>query len=108
MRKSFKPIAAPLSAALLAVSLIPAASADVNPFSANLLSSGHEPVNRGSDAEGSGGEGQCGEGQCGEGQCGEGQCGELSGSEGSCGEGQCGELSGSEGSCGEGQCGEDK
>ena len=98
MRKSFKPIAAPLSAALLAVSLIPAASADVNPFSANLLSSGHEPVNRGSDAEGSGGEGQCGEGQC----------GELSGSEGSCGEGQCGELSGSEGSCGEGQCGEDK
>jgi len=94
-----KPLAAALGAAFLASSIVPMASAAVNPFSAQQLSGGYDLPNFDKHEEGScgkkGEEGSCGE----KGE--EGSCGEK-GQEGSCGEeGEKGE----EGKCGEGKCG---
>ena len=98
-----KPLTAALGAAFLATAIAPAASADVNPFSATPLSTGYDIVN----ADGH-------EGKCGEGKCGESKGGEEKGKEGKCGEGKCGgdakdssEAKGAhaEGKCGEGKCG---
>ena len=84
-----KPVTAALGAAFLASAIAPAASADVNPFSATPLNAGYDIVNTGAH------EGKCGEGKCGEGKCGEGKCGGDAdkGAEGKCGEGKCGEKS---------------
>lgn len=97
-----------LGAAFLATSITPLASADVNPFSAQPLSSGYDLANFAKDTEGKCGEGKCGgdkadsEGKCGEGKCGGGK----SDAEGKCGEGKCGgDKADSEGKCGEGKCG---
>ena len=60
-----KPLAAALSAAFLATSIAPLASAEVNPFAANTLSSGYDLVNYAHHEEGKGAEGKCGEGKCG-------------------------------------------
>ena len=112
-----KPVTAALGAAFLASAIAPAASADVNPFSATPLNAGYDIVNAGGHGA-KDGEGKCGEGKCGEGKCGEGKCGgESKGEEGKCGEGKCGEDKcgegkcggdhdkGAEGTCGEGKCG---
>jgi uncharacterized low-complexity protein len=109
-----KPLAAALSAAFLATSIAPLASAEVNPFAANTLSSGYDLVNYAHHEEGKGGEGKCGGDKADK----EGKCGEAkAGKEGKCGEGKCGgdkaakEAGGKaakEGKCGEGKCGGDK
>ena len=112
-----KPLAAALGAAFLASSIVPMASAAVNPFSAQQLSGGYDLPNFDKHEEGKCGEGKCGdkkgkkgeEGSCGE-KGAEGSCGEK-GKEGSCGEkgkeGSCGEdgKKAKEGKCGEGKCG---
>jgi uncharacterized low-complexity protein len=119
-----KPLAAALGAAFLATAISPLASAEVNPFSAQMLSGGYDLANYDKHKEGSCGEkgdaeGSCGEGKTkAEGKCGEGKCGEGKGkAEGKCGEGKCGEgkaKAEGEGSCGgdkakgEGSCGGDK
>ena len=109
-KSTTKPLVAALGAAFLATSVVPMASADVNPFAATQLSSGYDLANYGK-GEGKCGEGKCGgkkgkEGKCGEGKCGEGKCGEgKKGKEGKCGEGKCGGKKGKEGKCGEGKCG---
>lgn len=93
MAKSNKPLAAALGAAFLASSIVPLASAEVNPFSAQQLSGGYDLASFDKDA----GEGKCGEGKCGE---------EKADGEGKCGEGKCGgEKAEGEGKCGEGKCG---
>ena len=118
-----KPLAAALSAAFLATSIAPLASAEVNPFAANSLSSGYDLANYAHHEEGKGAEGKCGEGKCGgdkkaekEGKCGEGKCGgdKKAAKEGKCGEGKCSDDPGSddnskgdEGKCGEGKCSSD-
>ena len=109
-----KPLAAALGAAFLASSIVPMASAAVNPFSAQQLSGGYDLPNFDKHEEGKCGEGKCGDKKGEEGSCGEkgeeGSCGEK-GEEGSCGEkgeeGSCGEdgEKGKEGKCGEGKCG---
>lgn len=109
-----KPLAAALSAAFLATSIAPLASAEVNPFAANTLSSGYDLVNYAHHEEGEakGGEGKCGgdkadkEGKCGGDKAGkEGKCGgDKAGKEGKCG----GDKATKEGKCGEGKCGGDK
>ena len=77
MAKSKKPLAAALGAAFLASSIVPLASAEVNPFSAQQLSGVYDLASFDNHA----GEGKCGEGKCGEdkadgeGKCGEGKCG---------------------------------
>ena len=108
--KTRKPLTAVLGAAFLASAVSPIASADVNPFAANPLSSGYDLANFHDHTEG-----KCGEGKCGgekgekEGKCGEGKCGEGKDKEGKCGEGKCGEgKAEKEGKCGEGKCGGDK
>ncbi len=92
-----KPLAAALGAAFLASSIAPLASAAVNPFSAQQLSSGYDLPNFDKHEEG-----KCGEGKCGDDKGGEGSCGDKGG-EGSCGdkggEGSCGDKGG-EGKCG--------
>lgn len=110
-----KPLAAALGAAFLASAIAPVASAEVNPFTANTLSSGYDLANYAHHGE----EGKCGEGKCGgdkkaekEGKCGEGKCGgdKKAEKEGKCGEGKCGgdKKADKEGKCGEGKCGGDK
>lgn len=109
-----KPLAAALGAAFLASSIVPMASAAVNPFSAQQLSGGYDLPNFDKHEEGKCGEGKCGDKKGEEGSCGEkgeeGSCGEK-GEEGSCGEkgeeGSCGEdgKKAKEGKCGEGKCG---
>ena len=100
-----KPLAAALGAAFLASSIVPMASAAVNPFSAQQLSGGYDLPNFDKHKEGGCGE-KGEEGSCGE-KGEEGSCGEK-GEEGSCGEkaeeGSAGEK-GEEGKCGEGKCG---
>jgi len=87
-----KPLAAALGAAFMASSVVPLASAESNPFSAQQLSGGYDLPNYGAHKEGGCGEGKCGgdkgddEGKCGEGKCGE----EKADGEGKCGEGKCG------------------
>ena len=124
-----KPLATALGAAFLASAVVPIASAEVNPFSAQQLQGGYDLPNFAGHKEGGCGEGKCGEGKCGEGEGhgsekadGEGSCGgEKAEGEGSCGgekaegEGSCGgEKAEGEGSCGgekaegEGKCGEGK
>jgi uncharacterized low-complexity protein len=108
-----KALASSFGAAFLASSIVPAALAGANPFSAVSMDRGYEVVSHGArspdkdkDDEGSCGEGSCGEGKAdkGEGSCGEGSCGEgkAKKGEGSCGEGKAKK---GEGSCGEGKCG---
>jgi len=116
-----KPLAAALGAAFLASSVVPLASAAVNPFSAQQLSGGYDLPNFDKHQEGTCGDKKGAEGSCGEkgaeGSCGEktkeGSCGEKA-KEGSCGEGgekakegSCGEGAekAKEGKCGEGKCG---
>lgn len=112
-----KPLAAALGAAFLATAIAPLASAEVNPFTANPLSSGYDLANYAHHGE----EGKCGgdkkadkEGKCGEGKCGadkkadkEGKCG---GDKKADKEGKCGgdKKADKEGKCGEGKCGGDK
>ena len=93
-----KPLAVALGAAFLATSVVPLASAEVNPFSAQQLSGGYDMPNYDAHKEGGCGEGKCGgadgekaegEGKCGEGKCG-GADGEKAEGEGKCGEGKCG------------------
>ena len=90
------PLAAALGAAFLATSVVPLASAEVNPFSAQQLSGGYDLVSYDKHGEGKCGEGKCGEGKAkakAEGKCGEGKCGEgkaKAKAEGKCGEGKCG------------------
>ncbi|MDC0361435.1 hypothetical protein OAN12_00140 [Halioglobus sp.] len=99
MAKSKKPLAAALGAAFLASSIVPLASAEVNPFSAQQLSGGYDLASFGKHA----GEGKCGEGKCGEEKA---EGGEKAEGEGKCGEGKCGEdKADGEGKCGEGKCG---
>jgi uncharacterized low-complexity protein len=124
-----KPLATALSAAFLATSIAPLASAATNPFSAQQLSGGYDLASYDKSAEGNcggkkaGGEGSCGDKAKGEGSCGdkakgEGKCGDKAKGEGKCGdkakakvddvkakakEAKCGE-----GKCGEGKCGGDK
>ncbi|WOJ95510.1 hypothetical protein R0137_09600 [Congregibacter brevis] len=114
MANSKTPLAAALGAAFLASAIAPMASADVNPFGAQQLSSGYDLASFAQQPEGKCGEGKCGaEKSEGEGKCGEGKCGgEKSESEGSCGgdkaegEGSCGgDKAEGEGKCGEGKCG---
>jgi uncharacterized low-complexity protein len=122
-----KPLAAALGAAFLATAIAPTASAEVNPFTANSLTSGYDLANYAHHGE----EGKCGgdkkaaqEGKCGEGKCGEnkaakeGKCGgdKKAAKEGKCGEGKCGDnKAAKEGNCGankkagmEGKCGGNK
>ncbi len=103
--KTIRPIAAAIGASFLAISVIPTASADANPFSITELSSGYELAS----ADKSGAEGKCGEGKCGgspakhkgskvegEGKCGgsnAGSAGKSEKAEGKCGEGKCGGTS---------------
>ena len=95
-----KPLAAALGAAFLASSVAPLASAAVNPFSAQQLSSGYDLPNFDKHKEGGCGDDKGGEGSCGE-KGGEGSCGDKGG------EGSCGDKGdkGGEGKCGEGKCG---
>jgi uncharacterized low-complexity protein len=110
MAQSKKPLIVALSAAFLASSVVPMATAEVNPFSAQSLNGGYDLANYDKHKEG-----KCGEGKCGE-KTAEGKCGEKD-AEGKCGEkdaeGACGEKD-AEGSCGgakaaekdgEGKCG---
>ncbi len=107
-RKTLKPIAATIGAAVVASTLtMGMANAADNPFAATELTSGYQLA---------GAEGNCGEGKCGEGKCGdkakEASCGADKAEEGKCGEGKCGDKA-KEGSCGgdkteEGKCGEGK
>lgn len=107
MAKSIKTPLAAIGAAFLATSVVPTASAEVNPFATTQLNAGYDLANYGDH------EGKCGEGKCGgkkadkEGKCGEGKCGEKKAAkEGKCGEGKCGEKKAAkEGKCGEGKCG---
>ncbi|MDZ7784802.1 MAG: hypothetical protein U5K56_18270 [Halioglobus sp.] len=83
-----KPLAAALGAAFMASSVVPLASAETNPFSAQQLSGGYDLPNYGAHKEGGCGEGKCGGDKAdGEGKCGE----EKADGEGKCGEGKCGE-----------------
>jgi len=107
--KKINPIAAAIGAALLTASVVPIASADVNPFAASELKGGYQLA----DAHKQG-EGKCGEGKCGghkaekEGKCGEGKCGgDKAAKDGSSGvdkavkEGSCGgDKAAKEGKCG--------
>ncbi|MFT4520662.1 MAG: putative low-complexity protein [Halioglobus sp.] len=114
------PLAAALGAAFLATAISPLASAEVNPFSAQQLTSGYDLTSYDKHAEGGCGEDKAeGEGKCGEGKCGEGKAEGKAEGEGKCGEGKCGEgKAEGEGSCGgdkaegkaegEGKCGEGK
>jgi uncharacterized low-complexity protein len=112
MSKSTKThLAAALSAAFLATSVAPIASADVNPFSATQLNSGYDLANYGAHEGSCGGdkadkEGQCG-GHSGEGKAHkEGSCGgDKAAKEGSCGGDKAEAKAGKEGKCGEGKCG---
>ena len=100
-----KPLAVALGAAFLASAVVPMASAEVNPFSAQQLSGGYDLPNYGGHKEGGCGEGKCGgadgEKADGEGKCGEGKCGEGKKAHG---EGKCGGAEG-EKADGEGKCG---
>ena len=93
MKKSMKPVAVSLGAAVLlgmsAASM--AAPAEANPFVSQQLNGGYQVL----------AEGKCGEGKCG---------GSKASSEGKCGEGKCGgsAKSSGEGKCGEGKCGGSK
>jgi uncharacterized low-complexity protein len=99
MTISRKPLAVALGAAFLASSIAPLATAEVNPFSAQMLNGGYDLANYDKHEEGKCGEGKCGEGKAeGEGKCGEGKCGENKAAgeakakgEGKCGEGKCGD-----------------
>ncbi len=86
--KTIRPIVAAIGAAIggsfLAMSVIPIASADANPFSITELSSGYELAS----ADKSGAEGKCGEGKCGGSKA--ESAGKTEGAEGKCGEGKCG------------------
>tara|TARA_B110000444_G_scaffold254604_1_gene287411 strand:- start:2684 stop:2965 length:282 start_codon:yes stop_codon:yes gene_type:complete len=62
-----RPLAAALGAAFLATSVVPLASAEANPFSAEQLSGGYDLVSYAGHGGGKHGEGKCGEGTCGEG-----------------------------------------
>ena len=88
MAQSKKPLIVALSAAFLASSVVPLASAEVNPFSATSLNGGYDLANYDKHKEGKCGEGKCGE-KDGEGKCGGDKEGEKDG-EGKCGEGKCG------------------
>lgn len=70
-----------LGTAMLTATVVPDASATVNPFQAAQLVNGYGLVNFDKQAPE--------EGKCGEGKCGEGSCGEKK-PEGKCGEGKCG------------------
>lgn len=103
MAKSVKTPLAALGAAFLATSVIPMASAEVNPFAATQLNSGYDLANFDHH------EGKCGEGKCGEKRAQhEGTCGGAKNAEGKCGEksaeGKCGEKKADK----EGKCGEKK
>ena len=118
--KTIRPIAAAIGASFLAMSVIPMASADANPFAITELSSGYELAS----ADKSGAEGKCGEGKCGGSNAGsagksqkaEGKCGGSTAEherskaegEGKCGGSNAGSAAKSEkveGKCGEGKCG---
>lgn len=107
-RKSLKPIAASIGAAVVASTMaLSTANAAESPFVATELSGGYMLA---------GAEGKCGEGKCGGDKAKEGSCGGKAMKEGSCGgkakEGSCGGDKAKEGSCGgkakEGSCGGDK
>ncbi|PLW82770.1 hypothetical protein CWI75_09370 [Kineobactrum sediminis] len=97
MAQSKKPLIVALSAAFLASSVVPMATAEVNPFSAHSLNGGYDLANYDKHKEG-----KCGEGKCGEKDA-EGKCGEKD-AEGKCGGEKTAEKD-SEGKCGEGKCG---
>ncbi len=103
MANTKNPLAAALGAAMLASAISPLASAEANPFSAQMLSGGYDLASYDRHGEGKcGGEKAEGEGKCGEGKCG----GEKAEGEGKCGEGKCGgDKAEGEGKCGEGKCG---
>ena len=93
-------LASSFGAAFLASSIVPAALAGANPFSAVSMDRGYEVVSHGARSPDKGDEGSCGEGKAdkGEGACGEGKADK--------GEGKCGGSGkSSEGACGEGKCG---
>ena len=124
MTLSKTPLAAALGAAFLATAISPLATAEANPFSAQMLSGGYDLASYDKHEEGTcgkkaDGEGSCGEGKgkaegkCGEGRCGDGAAKGKAEGEGKCGEGKCGDSkkAHTEGSCGgdkadaEGKCG---
>jgi uncharacterized low-complexity protein len=101
-KKTLKPLALAVGAALATSLAAGVANADTSPFSASSLSSGYMSIDIG--------EGKCGEGKCGGDKGEEGACGGDKGEEGACGgdkgeEGACGGDKGEEGKCGEGKCG---
>ena len=76
MANNKNPITAALGAAFLATAMSPLASAEANPFSAQMLSGGYDLASYGKHGEGKCGEGKCGDTKAeGEGKCGEGKCG---------------------------------
>ena len=105
--KTIRPLAAAIGASFLAMSVVPTASAEVNPFEITQLSAGYELAS----ADKSAMEGKCGEGKCGGSKTGSGD--KSQSAEGKCGEGKCGgskaesgsKSQNAEGKCGEGKCG---
>jgi uncharacterized low-complexity protein len=108
-----KPLALALGTAFFASAVAPLASAEVNPFSAQILSGGYDLASYSKHEEGKCGEGKCGEGKAeakgeAEGKCGEGKCGDDKAKaevEGKCGEGKCGGDNAEVKAEGEGKCG---
>jgi uncharacterized low-complexity protein len=100
-RKSMKPVAKAIGAAMAGTLLIggtaSAATGGGNPFALTELSGGYTQL-----ASDHGG------GKCGAGKCGAGKCGGDKGMEGKCGAGKCGGDKGMEGKCGAGKCGAGK
>ncbi len=89
-----KALASSFGAAFLASSIVPAAVAASNPFSAVSMDRGYEIVGYGSKSPKKGEEGGCGEGEKkghDESSCGEGKRGDdKKAKEAACGEGKCG------------------
>lgn len=108
--KTIRPLAAAIGASFLAMSVVPTASAEVNPFETTQLSAGYGLAS----ADKSATEGKCGEGKCGGSKTGSGD--KSQSAEGKCGEGKCGgskaesgsKSQNAEGKCGEGKCGGSK
>ena len=82
--KTIRPLAAAIGASFLALSVMPTASAGVNPFEITQLSAGYELAS----ADKSATEGKCGEGKCGGSKA--GSASKSQSAEGKCGEGKCG------------------
>jgi uncharacterized low-complexity protein len=94
-KKSMKPVATAIGAAMAGALTIGTANAAENPFGLSDIGSGYTQL-----ASSHGGEMKDKEGKCGEGKCG----GDMKDKEGKCG----GEMKGKEGKCGEGKCGGNK